>query len=316
MSEQSSVAFVFPGQGAQAAGMGYDLYNSFLSAKKVFDQADDALGFSISSLCFNGPEDELNLTINTQPAMLTMSIACMEVIREVVGDSFPSPAFYAGHSLGEYTALVVSGVLDFSTAVNLARQRGRLMHEAGLEKPGGMMAVLGLEEDILAKVCDETGTCIANYNCPGQLVISGGIEKLMAAMELAHEKGASRTISLQVSGAFHSPLMKSAQEGLIDIVDKLEFHDPAVPIIANVTAKPITTGEQVKTELIDQLCNGVQWQRSIEYMRNKGISACIEIGQGKVLTGLIKRIDKNITTNNIGNIGDIEKLQPERQDEE
>ncbi len=311
MSEQSSVAFVFPGQGAQAVGMGKDLYNSFSSAREVFKQADDVLGFSISRLCFEGPEEELNLTINTQPAMLTVSFACVKAIEEIAIANFPSPAFLAGHSLGEYTALVVSGVIDFATAVHLARERGRVMHETGLKSPGGMLAVIGLDEALVAEVCDETGTCIANYNCPGQIVISGDIASLPGAMELAHAKGANRTVSLQVSGAFHSPLMQPAQEAFSRILAKIDFRDPSVPIIANVTAQPLTTAEQVKTELVEQLCNGIQWQRSVQYMIDNGISAFIEIGQGKVLTGLIKRINRDVTIHNIGSTGAILSLIPE-----
>ncbi|MFC1920875.1 ACP S-malonyltransferase [Chloroflexota bacterium] len=312
MPEKSSVAFIFPGQGAQAVGMGKDLFDNYDSAKKVFKQADEVLGFSLSRLCFEGPEEELNLTINTQPAMLTISYACMEAIKETVGTNFPSPAFVAGHSLGEYTAILASGVLDFETAVFLARERGRLMHEASASNPGGMLAILGLEEELVTEVCKETDTVIANYNSPGQLVISGAISKLPQAMELAHEKGASRTVTLQVSGAFHSPLMQPAKEGLSDILDKINFHDPSIPVIGNVTAKPLNTAEQIKTELIEQMCNGVQWQRSVRYMIDNGISAFIEIGYGKVLTGLIKRIHRESAIHNIGNTGDIIKLLPER----
>ncbi|MFC1900852.1 ACP S-malonyltransferase [Chloroflexota bacterium] len=314
MSEQSSVAFIFPGQGAQSVGMGKDLYDSFPSAKIVFDKADDVLGFPLSRMCFEGPEEELNLTINTQPAMLTVSYACIEAIKDTMVSNFPSPAFVAGHSLGEYTTLPVSGVTDFDTAVYLARERGRLMHEAGTNNPGGMMAILGLEEELVTEVCNETDTVIANYNCPGQIVISGAIANLPAAMELAHEKGASRTVTLQVSGAFHSPLMQPAKEGLTEILDKIEFKDPSVPIIANATAKPLITSKQIKEELVEQMCSGVRWQQSVQYMIDNGISAFIEIGYGKVLAGLIRRINRESAIHNIGNAEDIANLSPESMD--
>jgi [acyl-carrier-protein] S-malonyltransferase len=305
------MAFVFPGQGAQAVGMGKDLYDIFPSAKKVFDTADDVLGFSLSKLCFVGPEDELNLTINTQPAMLTVSYACMEAINDTPVSNFPSPAYLAGHSLGEYTALPVAGVVDFETAVSLARERGRLMHEAGLSNPGGMMAVLGLEEELVSEVCEETGTVIANINCPGQIVISGSIATLPVAMEIAHEKGASRTVTLQVSGAFHSPLMQPAKEELTEILEKIEFKDPSVPIIGNVSAKPLNTAAQIKEELIEQMCSSVQWQRSVQYMIDNGISGFIEIGYGKVLAGLIKRIKRDAAIHNIGTAEAVTKLIPD-----
>jgi [acyl-carrier-protein] S-malonyltransferase len=305
MPEQSRVAFVFPGQGAQTVGMGKDLYDSFTSAKEIFDRADEALKFPISRMCFEGPDDDLNLTVNTQPAMLTVSIACMRAIEEVVGDSFPKPAFLAGHSLGEYTALVEAGAIDFDSAVRLARERGRLMHEAGQSNPGGMLAVLGMDEQALLEVCRETGTVIANYNSPGQLVISGPIGNLPGAMEMALARGASRTVTLQVSGAFHSPLMQPAREGLAKIIEEIEFKDPIIPVVANVTALPLNTAAEIKTELIEQLCNGVQWQRSVQYMVDNGISAFIEIGQGKVLTGLIRRINRDVSFKNIGDAKSI-----------
>ncbi len=308
MSEPAKVAYVFPGQGAQSVGMGHDLYDNFASAKVLFKQADEVLGFPLSKLCFEGPEEELRLTVNTQPALLTVSYICLKVAQEASGGKLPAPAFLAGHSLGEYTALAAANVIDFATAVYLARERGRLMHEAGLKEPGGMVAIIGLNEETLIEVCNQTGTQIANFNCPGQLIISGSMVNLPKAAEYAQAKGASRVVPLQVSGAFHSPLMQPAREGLFKIIAGLAFRDPAVPIIANVTAQPLTKAEEVKTELIEQLCNCVQWQRSIEYMIKNGVSTIYEIGPGKVLNGLIKRIDKNIDIRNIGDIAAIKGL--------
>jgi len=303
------VAYVFPGQGAQWVGMGRDLYDNFNSAKVLFKQADEVLGFPLSHLCFEGPEEELRLTINAQPALVVVSFACLKAIQNGPGANLPVPAFVAGHSLGEYIALAAANVLDFATTVYLARERGRLMYEAGLSKPGGMVAIMGLDEALLAEVCNETDTRIANFNCPGQLVISGAEENLPKATDLAKARGASRTIPLQVSGAFHTPLMQSAVDGMSEIIATLNFQEPTVPIIANTAAQPLTTAKQVKAELITQLCNGIQWQRSIEYMVDNGVSTFIEIGPGKVLSGLIKRINKNVNTLNIGDVAAIKNLK-------
>jgi [acyl-carrier-protein] S-malonyltransferase len=303
MTEPMKTAYVFPGQGAQWVGMGRDLYQGFDSAKAVFEQADESLGFSLSKLCFDGPEDELLQTVNAQPAIVTVSFACLEAIRDVSG---LEPAFVAGHSLGEYTALAAAGVLDFATTVYLARERGRLMYEAGQITPGGMAAIIGLDEAALREVCAESGACIANINCPGQIVISGAEEKLAQAMDSVKAGGAHRVIRLQVSGAFHTPLMQPAVDGMAEIIAKLSFNQPAVPIIGNTTAQPLTAAESVKEELLRQLCNCVQWQRSVEYMIGDGVSSFVEIGPGRVLAGLIKRIDRDV---NIINIGDVEAVK-------
>jgi len=306
VTEWSKTAYVFPGQGSQFVGMGCDLCHNFDVANSVFREADEALGFPLSRLCFDGPEEELRQTINAQPALVTASIACLKVAQELAGSNgLPPPDFVAGHSLGEYTALFVAGVLDFATTVYLARERGRLMWEAGLSRPGSMVAVIGLGEEPLAEVCGETDTWIANVNCPGQLVISGAKENLAKAAELAKARGALRTIPLPVSGAFHTPLMQPAVDGMSEIIATFTFRDPVIPIVANTSAQPLNTAEDIKEELLRQLCNGIQWQRSIEYMVDNDVTTFIEIGPGKVLSGLIKRISKDVNTLNIGDAEDI-----------
>jgi [acyl-carrier-protein] S-malonyltransferase len=305
LTETTKVAHVFPGQGSQKVGMGLDLYQNYNAAKAVFEQADKALGFPISKLCFEGPEEELVKTANAQPAIVTVSFACLEAARSFNG-GLPRASFVAGHSLGEYTALAAAGVLDFATTVYLARERGRLMHEAGQITPGGMAAIIGLDGEPLAEVCRQSGARIANINCPGQIVISGARGKLEKAMEMTKERGAHRAIPLQVSGAFHTGLMQPAVDGMAEIMAGLRFNDPTIPIIGNTSAKPLTTAQEVREELLAQLCNCVQWQRSVEYMVSEGVSTFIEIGPGRVLAGLIKRIDRNV---NIVNIGDVEAVK-------
>ncbi len=309
VAEPVRAAYIFPGQSSQWVGMGRDLHDSFDSAKAVFKQADEALGFPLSRLCFDGPDDELCQTINAQPAIVTVSLAFLSVLPDTVGvNGIPAPAYVAGHSLGEYTALAAAGVVDFATAIYLARERGRLMHQAGLKRPGGMVAVIGLDEIVLAEICAQTDTRIANVNCPGQLVISGAKDNLSKAAALAEARGAYRTIPLLVSGAFHTPLMQPAVDGMSQIMANISFAEPLVPIIANTTAQEITTAQLVKDELLRQLCNGIQWQRSIEYMVDKGVSTFIEIGPGKVLSGLIKRINRSVRTLNIGDAQAIKNL--------
>ncbi|MFC1925317.1 ACP S-malonyltransferase [Chloroflexota bacterium] len=292
----NKVAYIFPGQGSQWVGMARELYSSSSQARAVLDEADQVLGFPLSKLCFEGPEDTLRQTINAQPAILTVSIAYLRDTPQLQ----EAPSFVAGHSLGEYTALIAAQVLDFADALYLARERGRLMQEAGEMESGGMAAVLGLDEDKVKEICELSEVQIANINCPGQITISGSSKKLDQAIKLAQEKGARKVVPLQVSGAFHTPLMQPAADGLSQAVSGLTFRDPVVPIVANTSARPITTAEEVKAELLNQLCHCVQWQRSIEYMIDAGVSNFIEIGPGQVLTGLVKRINKEVETQNIG----------------
>jgi len=291
VGEGKVAAYVFPGQGSQWVGMGRELFESSPEARAVFEEADSVLGFALSRLCFEGPEDVLRQTENAQPAILVTSVAHLRAnaqLREA------RPSFVAGHSLGEYTALVAAQVLDFADALRLARERGRLMQEAGRQNPGGMVAILGLDEALVEEVCRATGTYVANLNCPGQIVVSGGKENVAQAAELARSKGARSTVPLQVSGAFHTPLMQPAVEGMARAVSELSFADPVIPIVANTTARPIESGEAVKAELLDQLCHCIQWHKSVEYMVNEGVSTFTEVGPGQVLTGLIKRISREV----------------------
>ena len=308
MAELSKVAYVFPGQGSQSTGMGFDLYDSYPSAKAVFDEADASLGFPLSRICFEGPDKELTKTHNVQPAILAVSIACLKAIGEADIVNFPSPTFVAGHSLGEYTALVAAGTLGLTDAVLLVRERGRLMYEAGLKNPGSMLAVIGLDEETVKDISLHSGTEISNINCPGQIVISGATQALAEANKLAKARGARALIPLRVSGAFHSALMEPVLAELSKIVSTFTFHPPAVPIISNMTARPLTDVDSIKEELVKQLRNCIQWQRSVEYMMHSGVTTFYEIGPGRVLTGLIRRINSDLQTFNISGVNDIAQL--------
>jgi [acyl-carrier-protein] S-malonyltransferase len=313
MVEEIKVAYVFPGQGSQSIGMGLDLYVHYNSAREVYDEVDETLGFSLSRLCFEGPEEDLLQTINVQAALLTTSIACLKAAQEVTENSLPSPTFVAGHSLGEYTALVVSGVLSLADAIRLVRERGRLMHEAGQRKPGGMMAIIGLDQDTLADVCLSVGAVISNINSPGQIVISGARENLEKARRLAQLKGARRIIPLKVSGAFHSTLMEPAIEGLKNAVASFKYKEPTVPIISNVTAQPLSTIDAIKEELVSQIVHCVKWQQSVESMIARGVTTFFEIGPGDVLTGLIKRISPGARTVNLSTVETISEVSSWRR---
>jgi [acyl-carrier-protein] S-malonyltransferase len=309
MPEVKIGAYVFPGQGSQKVGMGQDLVEAFPEARQIFEKADKTLGISLTKLCFEGPEEQLRQTQNAQPALLTMSLATYEAAKARVESARRiKPEFLAGHSLGEYTALAVAGVIDYPSAMFLARERGRLMAEAGQRTPGAMAAILGLDEAMVNLVCKLSGTWLANINCPGQLVISGSKDNIDKAIAIAKEKGAARALALQVSGAFHSPLMQVAADGLYQVLNNFSLKDPTIPIVANTTGEVITSAKSIKEELMYQLSHAVQWQKSVEFIIKQGINTFVEIGSGTVLTGLIKRIDKTAKTVNIGNLKELDNL--------
>lgn len=311
MAESSGVAYVFPGQGSQSTGMGSDLYRNYPSAREIFDQADASLGFSLSRLCFEGPDEELTKTHNVQPAILVVSTACLKALQEARRGSLASPAFVAGHSLGEYTALVAAGALDLADAVLLVRERGRLMYEAGLKNPGSMLAVIGLDEETVKDICRQSGTEISNINSPGQIVISGAVQALAEANKLAKARGARVLIPLKVSGAFHSALMEPVIAEFSRAVSKVQFRPPSIPVISNVTARPLTDTDSIKEELVKQLRSCIQWQASVEYMTRSGVTSFWEIGPGRVLGGLIRRINSELRVLNISGIEDMAQLARE-----
>jgi len=308
MAELSRAAYVFPGQGSQSTGMGQDLYDRYPSARAVFDEADASLGFSLSRLCFEGPADELTKTHNVQPAILVVSVACLKALEETAIADFPSPTFVAGHSLGEYTALVVAGVLSVTDAVLLVRERGRLMYEAGLKHPGSMLAIIGLDEETVKDIGIHSETEISNMNCPGQIVLSGATQALAEADKLAKARGARALLPLKVSGAFHSVLMEPVIAEFSDIVSSFRFQPPVIPVISNVTARPLTDIDSVREELVKQLRNCIRWQGSVEYMMHNGVTIFYEIGPGRVLSGLIRRINSDLQTVNVSGVEDIAQL--------
>ncbi len=288
---------LFPGQGSQEVGMGADIAAHSPAAAAIFQQADDILGFPLSQLCFEGPEDTLTDTINVQPALFVAGLAALRAVEEQLGHPIEAAAA-AGHSLGEYTALVAAGALNFEDALRLVRERGRLMKLAGEIAPGGMAAIIALDTDKIAEICQQASAesggpvVIANDNCPGQVVISGDEGALNRAMELATEAKARKVVRLAVSIAAHSPLMGAVQEEFAAAIAQADIRPPDFPVIANITARPLTDVDAIRQELVGQLQNSVQWTESMQYLIDQGNETFIEFGPGKVLAGLMKRIDR------------------------
>lgn len=313
-----TIAWVFPGQGSQVVGMGRDLYAQYPAAREVFEEADATLNLPLTRLCFEGPEPELTATENVQPALLTVSTALLRAMESVAGRPLPSPQAVAGHSLGEYAALVAGGAVSFADALRLVRRRGELMAEA---RAGGMAAVLGLDVETLEQICRETSEAlaaepesvstvvVANYNAPDQLVISGSTRAVEHAGRLAKERGARRIVPLKVSAAFHSPLMKHAAEGMARAIEGVSIRPLRTPLIANVTAEPLVASGDVQRELVAQVVAPVRWIASVQRMVRDGVTTFLEIGPGKVLTGLIRRIAPHAQSLSVGNAAEVRDVR-------
>jgi [acyl-carrier-protein] S-malonyltransferase len=310
-----SIAWVFPGQGSQAIGMGRDLYEHFPVARAIFEQADELLNMPLSSLCFEGPEADLIATENAQPALLTVSTALVRVLEDLGGADLARPRVVAGHSLGEYSALVAGGALDFPTALRLVRRRGELMAKA---HEGSMAAVIGMAQEALEEICQDVGAAlqveagatagtvvVANYNAPDQLVISGNTLAVERVSLLARDRGAKRVLPLKVSAAFHSPLMRQAAEGMAHELERATVSDLEVPLIANVTAHELHGADEIRREAVAQVMAPVRWIASVQAMVAIGCTTFVEIGPGKVLTGLIRRIAPQARTATISNAADV-----------
>ena len=298
-------AFIFPGQGSQFVGMAKDLYENSVEAKEMIQIADEAAGVSLSNIMFNGPEDSLRQTDITQPAIFVHSVVLASLIRTV------TPDMVAGHSLGEYSALVIANAIQFYDAVKLVRLRGSAMLQAGIEKPGTMAAIVGITAEVLEEICKEASqkgiVQCANFNSPGQIVISGSVGGVKAAMELSKTKGAKLVKELVVSGAFHSPLMLSAKESLKKKLDATPAYDAKIPVYANVTARPVQKKDEIKDLLYKQLDHPVRWEETIINMIHDGADEFYEIGPGKVLQGLVKRINPNVNVFGIDKYADLER---------
>lgn len=288
------IALLFPGQGSQAVGMGRDLTERFPEVRTLYEEADDVLGFALSELCWNGPEDELTLTINAQPALLVHSAA----VWKVLSARGVEPTVAAGHSLGEFSAYHAAGSMSFADAVRTVRRRGELMFESGKARPGTMAAVLGLDDAVIEGVCREASSSDsvvvpANFNTPGQVVVSGDVAAVERASGLLISAGARKVTGLNVSGAFHSPLMTVAEAGLQAQLDEVTFAAPRFPVVSNVTATPVDDAEEAKALLVQQLTSAVRWTESVRTMLQLGVTRFVEVGSGKVLTGMLKRIDRS-----------------------
>jgi [acyl-carrier-protein] S-malonyltransferase len=307
-----SYAFVFPGQGSQHAGMGRELAENFKAAAHAFEEADDALGFKLSKLCFEGPEEDLKLTANTQPAILATSVAALRVLRE---ESSLAPTFLAGHSLGEYSALVASGALHFADALRTVRARGSYMQDAVPVGVGAMAAILGVEPELLREICAEAsqGEIVspANFNSPGQIVIAGHAGAVNRAIEIAKGRGFRKAMLLPVSAPFHCALMQPAADRLAETLEPVPVHGMSAPVVSNVEAKPNSDAARVKPLLVEQVCSPVLWDASVQQMVEAGVTRFVEIGPGKVLAGLVKRINKEAVTLNVQDVSGIKSLAGE-----
>ena len=303
-----TIAFIFPGQGSQAAGMGRELAEKYAAAREIFEEADDALGFALSRLCFDGPAEDLQLTENTQPAILATSVAAL---RAVEGEGLPRPAFVAGHSLGEYSALVAAGALSLADAVRTVRKRGRYMQEAVPVGVGAMAAVLGADLETIESVCAEarqgSEVCgAANINSPGQIVIAGSAAAVERAIPLLKERGAKRAILLKVSAPFHCALMLPAQERLAADLEQIEFKDLNVPLVTNVDARVIKTGAEARDSLVRQVSSPVRWRETVELLAREGVETFMEVGAGKVLGGLVRQTAPQARTLNVENAASLD----------
>lgn len=301
-------AFIFPGQGSQYVGMGRDLYEQFPAARQVFDRAGHALALDMAGLCFEGPGEELTKTVNAQPAILTVSVACLSVLEQMG----IQPHVTAGHSLGEYTALVAAASLNFDEAVRLVRLRGKYMQEAVPLGVGGMVAVIGLETETVARVCLEVSQSAGvveavNLNCPGQVVIAGDNGALSRAVEILKERGAKKCVPLSVSAPFHSSMMKPAGELLAAVLAAARVKNPAIPVVSNVTADYHSNGAEIRRLLIRQLYSPVRWEESVRRMVADGVDLFVEVGPGKVLTGLVRKISRDVQVMNVDDIVSLEK---------
>lgn len=310
------VAIIFPGQGSQYVGMGRDFYQNFSTARKIFEEADALLNYPLSKIIFEGPEEELRLTTNTQPAILTASLSIWSVLKEELG---VTADYVAGHSLGEYSSLVAANSLKFTDALLLVRNRGLFMEEAVPNGEGTMAAIMGIETEKLKEICDEITekgyiVNMANINTPNQVVISGTVAGVELASKMAKEQGAKRAIPLSVSGPFHSTLMKPAMDKLQPLIEKSTVDNASIPVVMNVTGLPEIEADNIKSNLIAQVISPVQWTKSIETMITDGVDTFIEVGPGKVLTGLVKKINKDVETYAIENIESFNAFKEEYND--